>query len=113
MLKFGLIFGFRVRYKFVFVSNACQVQVDVSVTYVLKFILMVTSQLVSYHLLSVQIYILVGFELKLEFVFALGSCFRLTYQIAICVRVKFALVLDASWSLDLCLVHDRVKLVLQ
>ena len=46
MLKFGLIFGFSLLDKSVFVSNVFQVQVDLSLRYVLKFILMVTSQFV-------------------------------------------------------------------
>ena len=46
-------------------------------------------------LCSVKIYIGVGFVVKLDLVFALGSCWRRTYiEIPICVRVKFALVFN-------------------
>ena len=92
MLRLGLIFGFSLRYKFLFVSNVYPVQP--SVRYVPKFIFMVTWS--RKHLLSVQIHTCVGLVLKFEIVFALGSCFPLTYQIPICVRVKFALVLDLT-----------------
>ena len=89
MLKFGLIFGLRLRYKFVFMSNACQVQVDASVRYVVHIHGHFTVGSVT-ATLCLDLY---SCRIRAE---ARIRAPVITYQIAICVRVMFSHVLDAS-----------------
>ena len=46
MLKFGVTFGFKLRYRCVFMSILCPVQVYLNVTFVVKLEFMLTSKLV-------------------------------------------------------------------